>query len=161
MSTYTFVEGARLKGDAQAAGETLEHLRTNHGGLLTAELVVEQARQQSSPLHGYFEWDDTEAAHQYRLEQARHLIRHIVVREAETAAPRKAYVQVQVKDVRAYTDTVEALQDEGLRLYVLNQAKRDLESFARRYGELEELAGMLPVVHKTIQTLSDAVAVNG
>jgi len=31
-------------------------------GKLTAQAVVDAAREESSPLHGYFEWDDNKAA---------------------------------------------------------------------------------------------------
>lgn len=44
-------------------------------GRLTPDAVVEDAMDPESPLHDKLEWDDTEAARQYRLEQARALIR--------------------------------------------------------------------------------------
>lgn len=43
-------------------------------GRLTADMVLKDAKKQSSPLHGEFEWDDAVAGHKYRLEQARDLI---------------------------------------------------------------------------------------
>jgi hypothetical protein len=46
-------------------------------GKLSPIAVIEAAREPDSPLHGYFEWDDSKAAEQYRLDQARCLIRSV------------------------------------------------------------------------------------
>jgi hypothetical protein len=46
-------------------------------------MVVEAARDPNSPLHSAFTWDDAEAAEQYRLAQARVLLRRVRV-EIET-----------------------------------------------------------------------------
>lgn len=46
---------------------------------LTARAVVADASDPSSPLHSYFEWDDSVAAKNYRMEQARRLISHVSV----------------------------------------------------------------------------------
>jgi hypothetical protein len=56
--------------------EALRRLEDGHGRLVPED-VVEAAREPSSPLHGYFTWDDTEAAARYRLDQARTLIRSV------------------------------------------------------------------------------------
>lgn len=53
----------------------LADLETN--GRLTPEAVVEDARDEHSPLHDFFEWDDSEASHQYRLWQARTVIKSV------------------------------------------------------------------------------------
>ena len=57
----------------------LEQIEGINGGRITPEAVVEDARDPESPLHDLFLWDDTEAAHQYRLSQARGVIRSIKV----------------------------------------------------------------------------------
>jgi len=54
-----------------------EHLLTIaeiSGGLLTVDMVIEDARNKISPLHKHFEWDDSTAAEEYRRCQARALI---------------------------------------------------------------------------------------
>lgn len=52
---------------------------------LEAAKVVEAAKSPSSPLHSRFEWDNTKAGHEYRLAQARKLIRvfEIVTRKTK------------------------------------------------------------------------------
>jgi len=48
-------------------------------GRLTPESVIAKARNPKSPLHDRFEWDNSAAAHQHRLQQARGLIRSVMV----------------------------------------------------------------------------------
>lgn len=48
-------------------------------GVLDPENVVEAARNPKSAMHDQFNWDDSEAAHAYRLQQARALIKRVVV----------------------------------------------------------------------------------
>jgi hypothetical protein len=49
----------------------LEELAARNGGELTAAETLEAARDPNSPIHSCFQWDDSLAAEQYRLEQAR------------------------------------------------------------------------------------------
>lgn len=58
-----------------------EFQRLSATGDLTSERIVEEASPEDAPLHPTFEWDDSAAAHQYRLQQARHLARAILVVE--------------------------------------------------------------------------------
>lgn len=44
-------------------------------GKVTAQTVVEEARDETHVLHGEFDWDDSSAANQWRLAQAREIIR--------------------------------------------------------------------------------------
>ncbi|WP_233872383.1 hypothetical protein [Paraburkholderia adhaesiva] len=64
-------------------------------GNLTAEAVVRDATRKESVLHPYFEWNDGRAAHQYRIEQARELIRgvHIVYESHAETLRVPAYVR--------------------------------------------------------------------
>lgn len=75
---YQFAKGCRLSGNPQVVGECLATIHENQGRL-TAPDVVDTARSEESLLHPYFEWDDSAAANEYRLTQARHLIRSVVV----------------------------------------------------------------------------------
>lgn len=62
-----------------AIAERLEQIRKLNAGRLTPEAVVEDARDEESPLHASFEWDDAKAAADHRLNQARTLIRSVKV----------------------------------------------------------------------------------
>lgn len=70
----------------------LSRLYREHGAL-TASLVVEAASDEESPLHQEFNWDDAEAAHEYRLQQARQMLRVTVV-AVDGGAARTRFVHV-------------------------------------------------------------------
>jgi len=61
-------------------------------GILTPDLVIEDAKNATSPLHDQFEWDVNKAAEQHWLETAREIIRCVRVisivetKEVETVA---------------------------------------------------------------------------
>lgn len=57
-----------------AERKLLEKMARRNGGVLMIDDVIEEAKDESSILHSHFEWDDTEAAIQYRRDQARTLI---------------------------------------------------------------------------------------
>lgn len=54
----------------------IKELERERGVLLPAD-VLERAKDPDSPLHEFFEWDDSVAANLYRLDQARTLIRTV------------------------------------------------------------------------------------
>lgn len=146
---YQWKEASRVVVDAQIAGEELERIRTFHNGRLEAEMVVELSRNTSAPLHGAFEWDDKKAAHGYRVEQAKYLIRSIEVVVAtpdDKPQPIRAFVSVQRDDDRSYTSVQHALSDNELRRQVLAQAWMELEAWRKRHAELVELAKVFAVI---------------
>ena len=77
---YRAHEGPRFSDDdAQRYGEAIDGLP-----VITAEAVVEAARNKKSPLHDFFEWRDNVAAEEYRKAQARIMLASIdVVIDAE------------------------------------------------------------------------------
>jgi Holliday junction resolvase-like predicted endonuclease len=168
MSTaiYTFREGSRFQKGASAiphaAGERLEALRQQAEGELTSSAVVNDARSQGSPLHSFFEWDDTEAAEQYRLHQARNLIRSVVVTYGNdlVASARSvvAFVNIKTADTQFYTSTAAAMSDREQRAIVLRQAWQDLQAFRRRYGELTEFAALFMTMDEMAAVLLTTAA---
>jgi hypothetical protein len=52
----------------------LEKMARQNGGVLMVDDVLAVAQDEDNILHRHFEWDDSEAAKQYRREQARSLI---------------------------------------------------------------------------------------
>ena len=64
--------------DREAIERALSQIAST--GPLTPDRVVEAARDPEHALHGQFTWDDTQAAIQHRLNEARALIRKVEVR---------------------------------------------------------------------------------
>ena len=94
---YAFRQGARLKQglDANRIGEEIAALRDERS-IIPAPAVVEAARPETSAMHDHFEWDDTAAADQWRLDQARYLLRSIVTVYADTRSEDEIVSQQRV-----------------------------------------------------------------
>jgi hypothetical protein len=96
---YKFKSGNTFQGaNAQEVGEELERIRVRSGGKLRTEDVVKEARSDNSPLHKMFLWDDEKAAHEHRLQQARQLIRVVVIVEDQMSSPAFWNVRIKLRD---------------------------------------------------------------
>jgi hypothetical protein len=148
---YMWKGGAHIRGslDAQAVGSRLESLRQLFGQL-TPEVAVEDARPVDALLHPAFEWDDVAAAEQFRLVQAREIIRSVVVIPSNKpdATPIRAFVVIGEIGDRSYTSTYAAMADPELRQQILARALRELRQWQAKYRELEELASVFEVVER-------------
>lgn len=130
--------------------EELERIAKQNDGILQPEIVVEEARRPSSPLHSKFTWDDTEAAHQYRIYQARNLIR-VVVQMIPNTADSHERVWVSLKKDReneggGYRTLVSVLSNKDLREQLLNQAFEDMKYFQEKYSNLQELSEVFSAI---------------
>lgn len=140
---YQWKGGSHLLIDAQAAGEELERIRVRQNGRIESEDVVREARDEASPLHPAFDWNDATAAEKYRVEQAKYLIRSIEIvidKSGEEQIPIRAFVSVKRDEDRSYTSTIHALADPELRAQVVQQAFNELEAWRKRHAELTEFA---------------------
>lgn len=141
---YDFRPGRAIKGaNPQAVGEELNRIRTARGKLIAAD-VLEEAADPASPLHAGFEWDDSIAAADYRLQQARKLIVSIRVLNSPTAKPMVAFVSVRTPgDGRSYQPTAEAMGDEQMKERVLDEIRTFIESMERRWSHFNEVGAVL------------------
>ncbi len=129
------------------AFDAMEKIKAKNGGSLTASALLDGAKSNRNVLHKAFEWDDAVAGHEYRLTQARTMIRSIKVVYAEkpnssirvyetvTEAPTKDYPERKV-----YKSQPEILADPVLRDEMLGNAIADIVRYRRKYAELSELA---------------------
>ena len=147
MMVYQFKDGAHLKGDAQAVGERLAALEAR--GRLTPESVLRDAKCPDSVLHPQFEWDDSKAANEYRLWQARQIIRVSVT--VIPNAEKEYHAYVSLKDDRkqeggGYRSTVSVLKHSVRRDAMLREALEELDVFRRKYAILTELAPVFEAI---------------
>lgn len=162
ITDFEFTPGAHFQKGAhrnpKEVGERLELLRSSKNGELTAEDVLADARNPNSPLHSFFEWDDSAAAHEHRLSQARHLIRTVVAvykenpNGAETRT--RAYVHIRQAETPHYRETSEALSVPDTRHEVINSALRELNLFKARYQDLVEFAEVIQAAQNVQARLS-------
>lgn len=160
IAQYEFVDGARFqKGavlDPKAVGERLEELRQEFKGELTPEDVLKDAKGHNSPLHSFFEWDDSRAAQEHRLAQARRLIRSVVavyVAPDKPARRMNAFVHIREPGAEHYRDTAAAMERVDTRKMVLGQAWRELQAWRIRYRDLKEFSALFEEMDKVAKQL--------
>jgi hypothetical protein len=121
----------------------LEQIRDAHDGQIPPEAVVAFATNKNTALHAEFEWDNTEAAHQFRLEQARRIIRlniNIVPTEnGNVRVPMYVSLVSDRKNGSGYRTLNDVMSDEDMREQFLQQALDDFQRVRRKYETLQEL----------------------
>lgn len=161
IAQYEFSEGARLQSgantdDANTVGQHLEMLREKFKGELTPKDVVDDAKNHNSPLHSFFEWSDGEAAEQWRLQQARGLIRAVVavfVDDEQPARRMQAFVHVPESGTPHYRATDIAMSQERTREMILRQAWKDFQAWKKRYQHLEELGDLFKAESRVLKRI--------
>lgn len=124
--------------------------------------IVADARDKASPLHGYFEWDDSVAAEAHRLAQAQSLIRRVrvTVIRGEDAPPVKVRAWVAAADVVAAASATKVEPGAYLAIEsvagrtefeasMLDSMRRDLEQLKRKYTDTSALLAMVREVLAT------------
>lgn len=134
--------------------KVLTGIAKKHGGLLLIDHVLNEARDENSVLHKYFEWDNDEAAENYRRYQARVLIQkcRITIVESE---PTTIRAFVSLPDDResggGYRLTSTVMSDERLR----DDFLRDIRMTIARWSQkLHLLDG---VTAEMLESLSNRV----
>ena len=130
--------------------EELHRISDKNGGLLLPQHVVREARNPRSVLHSRFEWDNTKAAEEHRLWQARQLISICVEIIPGTSELTQAYVSVSSDRAAGggYRATVQVLSDTDLRRQFLQDALAELNTFQKKFARIKALAGIFSEIRK-------------
>ena len=119
----------------------LEMIRRKNRGILYPEAVVNFAVDENTALHSRFEWDDVKAGYEYRIWQARQLIKLVVTVIPSTNTEISAYVSLSDdrKEDGGYRSVIEVMSDDQLRNQMIDGAIKDFEYWEFRYKQLVEL----------------------
>ena len=135
--------------------EALKEIAKRDGGLLRPAAVVDAARDEESPLHGAFEWDDGEAAQKYRLLQAQSLIRSFKVEIERNGQTHTVPVFVGVSTDRTgeksdnpYRLLEQVTKKPDLMKIAVQDALDQLDALRNKYAHLQELADVWAAVDK-------------
>lgn len=127
-----------------------DQLRTIHQrhGVLTPELVVNEARPADHPLHSRFEWNDAIAGEAHRRAQAQELIRSVRVvykpaDEREESKSIREWQSVRTEHGNVYEPSEAVTADPLLRRIVLADMEREWKALHRRYSHFAEFAEMV------------------
>jgi len=134
----------------------LTRIAEKNGEVLRPEDVVEEARDPRSPLHDQFDWDDSEAAHKWRLHQARNLIRvcvrYVAVPGSEETVPCRVWVSLSTDRVAdgGYRALEHVLRLKSAREQLLEDAMHEAGAFKRKYAVLSELAEVHDAISRAL-----------
>lgn len=166
LYTFQYKPGAVHKVDAEVVGKVCSELDAKDQ--LTPENLVDVSRPEDAPVHDEFEWDDSIAAEGFRRHQAAMLIRQVVLvakPEERKKAEKEDNVELIAYDgVRAfssdyesggekkrYVSTPRIMSDIDKRQILLENAKRDLVAYVRKYEKLSEISGFINEAKKLIE----------
>jgi hypothetical protein len=129
--------------EVRAAMDAIFHAH----GVVTPEQVVEDARAEDHVLHREFEWDNDEAAHRYRLSQARQLIRSVkvsVLTDEDRYEVRWYHALRNTgEDRTGYVPDPVVRDDPDKMKFLLQTMKREWAAAKRRYGHRAEFWQMV------------------
>jgi hypothetical protein len=144
---------------AEVAGPVMQQLSDRNGGRLTPEGLLDSARPKKSPLHECFEWDNAVAAEHCRLDQARYLIRNLVIRYVELPSSKR----MKPRQVRVFYSEPEAanqfvsietvMSDEDLFGQVVAEVKQEITELRDKLKALQD-----PRTRALVRALDRALA---
>ncbi len=159
IKDVVWTKGSRMSGDAFGCYKELESIKRKNKGVLKPNAIVDRAVNADNILHPIFTWDDSEAAVKFRAEQARKLVRSIMVirkdKKDTVSRPERMYTSVSSSPVKETTNKVyvgidEALSDPIMRDEVLSRAIREALAYRKKYAELSELAKVFTAIDETL-----------
>ena len=142
-----------ISGVPQDVAAAIREAYLEEDGQRLPELVLAKAEAGDKRLRGYFEWDDTVAGHQHRLNQAAQLVRRVkvtVLQSAETP-PIRVRAYLARKELPGTEENIECggyiaiEQVAGQTAYeasVQESIKRDLLRLERKYRDTSLLFSM-------------------
>lgn len=145
---YIAMPGGCLSAEkAAVAAEEFQRIARVHGCIKPAILVAE-SKPENAPLHDCFTWNNREAAEQWRLAEARQIIRSVRIVE-DTDVPHaeqpviRAFVHVEAHDEEdrfeggGYLPIVDVMEHAEYQEQALAAAMSELRQWQHRYTDLK------------------------
>jgi len=151
MENYNWkLKGLAKKVDPSIAVNELQRIQSVYGAI-TPEIIVNEAKNPKSVLHPIFEWDDSRAAVNYRLQQARILLNNIQVTILSDGEAKEISVFEVISHKEGYKsiDTFTADDIEYVKSGILQQLSF-LKSKLKLYKEFDKV---LFYINKAIEVI--------
>lgn len=147
--TYKYRVPGIVKAPVEVTGKVCQDIIDNDGAV-TPKRLVDVSRPEDAPLHNEFEWDDDIAAEKFREEQARQIIKNVIIIDSSINEERtlkaevadRAYVPTDEK-LHRYINIHTALSNDAWRENLLKQARKDMYAFRTKYFRLVELSDII------------------
>ncbi len=140
----------------ESAKKELDRIEKKYGKI-TPFFIIEAAKPKDSLLHDCFEWDNDQAAHQFRLRQARQLIANIEVSIISDGKERKirAYEIVHRPDGNQYKNISLLTPEDADTVKV--KAVREINYWKSKlaaYKQFDKIVEQLEVIISQIEQSS-------
>lgn len=133
----------------------LTRLARKNGGVLKVDDVLQEAKDKDSVLHRHFEWDDTEAAEQYRRQQARALIQRCRIQLVESSPVKiRAFVSLPTdrENGGGYRLTSEVMSDDYLKDEFLRDIRMTIQRWSQKLHLLDQdIADLIVQVEERLE----------
>lgn len=171
FKNYLWRKGARVPKEwAPIFGERVDWLQERLGRSPKVVEVLEDARDENSPIHDMFKWDDKEAAEKFRMFQASSLLSALVIKVEIVNKGKTEEIEMPVRVVLKHghrsggehEHIKDILNDRERRGMMLEMAADELISIRRRFSYLKELTrvfhevnnvtrNILPLINKKVE----------
>jgi len=151
MEGYNWkMKGLAKRVNPSDAAKELQRIQNIYGSI-TPEILVNEAKKRKSPLHPIFEWDDTKAAENYRLQQARILLNNIQVTIVTDNESKNisVYEVTSVKEGYKSIDTFNSDDIEFVRIGI----ERDLFYLKKKLQLYKQFDKVLGFINQAIEVL--------
>ena len=148
MNGVRWAISGQFKGNAEICADEIVSI----GEAVTPKDVVNFARNPETELHKCFEWDDAIAAEKYREHTARVLIRSITYEHVDKETEERVPIRIfsHDREESTYKQTVRLVVVEDKYALMLQDAKRELDIFRRKYAILTELEDIIEDIDKIL-----------
>lgn len=139
MPEYAWRSGRSRGGNVQEIGAELDTIQQTRGGVTPAD-VVEVARSPDSAMHRCFEWNDSKAATKYRHDQARNLVRSVIVKTEKKPNGAPMFIHTSDEEIGPRYMAASVIVDRpDLIAMARAHAAGYLRTARQRLTEIEEL----------------------
>ena len=135
MSFFSDANAEKCYEEIQTIGESV-----------TPKQILDYARNPETELHKCFEWDDSIAAEKYRIEQARMVVRHLVIVNDKESDKEPQKIRVMQRAEDAYKPVQMIVRNKTEYESLLERARAELRAIKNRYSQLVELEAILSLI---------------
>lgn len=138
--------GTRFGADAQKCYEEILEICDDVGSA-SPRAILEKARDESTELYKCFTWDDGVAAEKWRTQEARLVVRQLVIKEVEVPKDRpEVRLLYKTDNESGYKPTHIIVKQEDEYKALLKRAYAELRAFKAKYSMLEELQELFDLI---------------
>jgi len=125
--------------------------KSRDGVLHAREVLAWAETHKQSALHSRFEWDNTKAAAEHRLWQAREIIRLVIVNEDRE--PQFVSLSCDRSSGGGYREISNVVKSEHFSAVMLRDAIQELNRVRTRYNRVKQLTSVWRELDKVITAL--------